>query len=858
MFAGAAFTDQADIKVDADVVDTLVSLGIIEGFEDGSFQPNATVTRAQMAKMIYVLRTGKSDASAYNDDKTSFTDIGSHWARGYIKYCQSLGIIAGKSNTKFCPNDKVTAQEAAKMLLVTLGYNAEKAGLTGAGWASKTNALADENGLLEDVNTSFTAACPRQYAAQLIYNTIDANTVVLRDGEYTNMNLLGNGYLPTVGAKYMDLVTENVILTGVQKEDGKDTYQVNVDNIAGEANSQFASFTKVEKDYSALVGQKIKLLHKDNKKDVVYGISVNSDVKTAKIIVGDLDVFATSATEVKANSVTYKLASAASAVEINTNRATDIAKLSDLTNGSALQAKSVTVTADSKTYKLDKATELTLIDNDGNGKYESITATPHFVGKVTYKGTDSITVKDLGNQDNDDVAISKEVKKDDFVDVTPKAYSVEDKFTLTKLDVVEGTAQAVRKSNTEVRIDGTWYTKADSTSGTFNADSKYKIAVLNGYVYDIDGKTSTDPADYVYVEKAGAGSGLDNDKLVANLYFSDGKSVKNATINSVNDKDIVKDTDTPTANEMKLTAGKDAIAAKLCTFTVDDGEYDLKVVAAKGNFDDYAADLTDYEDKQLQSSTKKFEIADDATVFVDAKDGVKVLTGKAVKAWGDDNKTITGQALTLKTNGFQYVQIGAIKMSVDLPDADNDTVYGYLTEDVSSTKSGNTTYYEFTVWNGTTAEPVVLTAKSSNVTNASSISKGDLIEYKVVEGNTINSVKEISATKITSSTAVTKDKTFYEAAVKAYDGKKIMFTKDSTGEKYDIDSDTYKLFINSKDTKGAQGDIEIAQDAADNDATHDNQILNAIFAVDSDGDVIAIIIDVNGDMGNNKDKVAKD
>ena len=45
MFAGAAFTDQADIKVDSDVVDTLVSLGIVEGFEDGSFQPNATVRR---------------------------------------------------------------------------------------------------------------------------------------------------------------------------------------------------------------------------------------------------------------------------------------------------------------------------------------------------------------------------------------------------------------------------------------------------------------------------------------------------------------------------------------------------------------------------------------------------------------------------------------------------------------------------------------------------------------------------------------------------------------------------------------------------------------------------------------------
>ena len=65
MFAGAAFTDSADIKVDADVVDTLVSLGIVEGFEDGSFQPNGTVTRAQMAKMIYVLRTGNSESRIF-------------------------------------------------------------------------------------------------------------------------------------------------------------------------------------------------------------------------------------------------------------------------------------------------------------------------------------------------------------------------------------------------------------------------------------------------------------------------------------------------------------------------------------------------------------------------------------------------------------------------------------------------------------------------------------------------------------------------------------------------------------------------------------------------------------------------
>ena len=69
MFAGAAFTDQADFAVKTDVVDTLVQLGVINGYTDGSFKPNGTVTRAEMAKMIYVLRTGNSDASAYNDDK---------------------------------------------------------------------------------------------------------------------------------------------------------------------------------------------------------------------------------------------------------------------------------------------------------------------------------------------------------------------------------------------------------------------------------------------------------------------------------------------------------------------------------------------------------------------------------------------------------------------------------------------------------------------------------------------------------------------------------------------------------------------------------------------------------------------
>ena len=270
MFAGAAFTDSADFKVKTEVVDTLVQLGVINGYTDGSFKPNDTVTRAEMAKMIYVLRTGNSDASAYNNDKTTFTDIKGHWAAGYIKYCQSLGIIAGVSATQFKPDANVTAQEAAKMLLVTLGYNADKAGLVGINWASKTNALADENGLLEDVNTSFTAACPRQYAAQLIYNAIDTPTVVWRDDAYTNQNYNGADN-QTIGEKYMGLAKKAAsegILRNVKKEDNKDTFRVTV-----YINGADTSFTKVATNYVDLLGQKVHVLYKDGQKDKVYTAS---------------------------------------------------------------------------------------------------------------------------------------------------------------------------------------------------------------------------------------------------------------------------------------------------------------------------------------------------------------------------------------------------------------------------------------------------------------------------------------------------------------------------------------------------------------------------------------------------------
>ena len=131
MFAGAAFTDEADIKA-KDAVNMLTALGVIEGDPDGSFRPDATVTRAEMAKMIFVVRNNSIDDSAYANNSSKMTDINSHWAKGYIKFCESQGIIAGYGDNTFKPDATVTGVEAAKMLLVLAGYDADKAGLVGS------------------------------------------------------------------------------------------------------------------------------------------------------------------------------------------------------------------------------------------------------------------------------------------------------------------------------------------------------------------------------------------------------------------------------------------------------------------------------------------------------------------------------------------------------------------------------------------------------------------------------------------------------------------------------------------------------------------------------------------------------
>ena len=182
MGAGAVnyndFTDKDEI-VNKDAVSMLVTLGIINGMEDGSyFAPTEGVDRAMMAKMISVIMNqGVDKGDLYEKTPTGLTDVSNSWAKGHINFCYTTGIIAGRGDGTFDPNAGVTGTEAAKMLLVAAGYDPAIEGLTGSQWEIKTIALASKLGIFRNYTKPVTQALSRDDAALLIYNALDVEMI---------------------------------------------------------------------------------------------------------------------------------------------------------------------------------------------------------------------------------------------------------------------------------------------------------------------------------------------------------------------------------------------------------------------------------------------------------------------------------------------------------------------------------------------------------------------------------------------------------------------------------------------------------------------------------------------------------
>ena len=91
-------------------VSTLSSMGIVKGHNDGTFAPNAPITRAEFAAIAARFDDKNTDTSS------KFTDIASHWAKNEIGIAANKGWINGYPDDTFRPNQYITRAEAMTLV----------------------------------------------------------------------------------------------------------------------------------------------------------------------------------------------------------------------------------------------------------------------------------------------------------------------------------------------------------------------------------------------------------------------------------------------------------------------------------------------------------------------------------------------------------------------------------------------------------------------------------------------------------------------------------------------------------------------------------------------------------------------
>ena len=210
-FSAFAYTDVAEGTKVAEAVGILSNLGIFTGFEDGTFKPNDTVTRAQMAAII--CRTlGYEDQASASTGSTNFYDVpASHWASGYINVAESLQIVNGYGTGAFGPEDQVTYEQAIKMIVVALGYELDAQAK--GGWSTGYLAVAAREGITKNSNGVVGTPAVRGTIAVLVYNSLEVRlmdqnswTPSGTDDEYVKLD-------ETILSQYLDIKKIEGIVT---------------------------------------------------------------------------------------------------------------------------------------------------------------------------------------------------------------------------------------------------------------------------------------------------------------------------------------------------------------------------------------------------------------------------------------------------------------------------------------------------------------------------------------------------------------------------------------------------------------------------------------------------------------------
>ena len=170
MFASAkVYEDVQPGSEFSEAITMLSDLGIIQGKTDGKYHPEETITRAEACALIARLLTGDPNVSNFGGAQ-NFTDVvKGSWQDSAIGYCVANGITVGVGNGKFEPNRAINDQEFLTMMVRALGYETPD---VKQGYPFSYMTVANAIGLRQDTEMMANTDALRGEDAQVIYNAM--------------------------------------------------------------------------------------------------------------------------------------------------------------------------------------------------------------------------------------------------------------------------------------------------------------------------------------------------------------------------------------------------------------------------------------------------------------------------------------------------------------------------------------------------------------------------------------------------------------------------------------------------------------------------------------------------------------
>ena len=770
--------------------------GIIAGRGNNKFDPTGTVSATEAAKMLL-------GVLGYSAEKSGL--VGNDWAINTNVLANQNGLYKKLANLN--ANTLLTRDNAAQMIYNALDANMVELNAAGNYTTSQYSYTGTESVVTgtervwvvkikdSSVNDAIKALDGSVYnSRQDAIDTLkEANggTTPLDTGKYTleqkTQNVYGENTVTkyadeTMGHKYLSLITDgDAVLTDVEK-DSKGTYTLYMNGITTKGQ-----YTKVEGDYSNLIGQKVEVLYKD--RENVYGVYASTD---SSLIVESTagKVEAVKNGEVKIDGTTYKVDSNVTTTALYTG------KLIDGLNVGGNKAAAV------KAY-----------DNDDNGKIDTVVYVPFTAAKVTYVGEKSFNTDVNTNVKFEDVNAYDDMAKNDYVIKSDAANTVDDTDTYVLAETVKGKIEAT-KSNS-VRIDGTWYNYVTTTPDKDLAlDSTVKAAVLNGYIVKSEVVTAShELKDYALI----VNTAKDINGEQAKLLFADGTT---------------KVVTTDVAYDGK--SGRAGIG-DLVTYEVKKGEYVLTKAETsdkdKAGFDLILANT--YENKSGKGKIGGESIADDAVIFVmDNNNKYSTMTGADFAKYDKDSVKAIKNAYANKDNSTGYNSVVLAYATLNQKVNSITSNYGYVTSAVSTTKNKDgETVSSFTFWDGATEHKDIMTDEKV------SLSKGDIFTYEENKDGsyTVTEIDNLLRTAIIAYNEKNGDIRFTDASL----------SDKGSNVDADITKDTVIIGINSNDKAGVAGAVPTIAIETDKSGVYQ---ANAYYVMGAGDEVKLLVVDTYGNI----------